>query len=832
MNRKFKLFFSLASLCLSVAMLCFGVYSAMSVNYSVSGSVSYEVRDVFVNIELSVYRSMSDTPIKSHTENENKLLSAQSETVEGFELLQDYNNTVSTYDPQTGKVESPGKDWTEPSYDGLNFTYGAPGAEDSNAYTFYIVLDITNYGSELINATVINNTTTAEQNTIFDQTDNINIPAKAEGVNGSGRIVLGLALDDVTRSANGDFNYEITVSMGELPNEVINDMLFTIDEANKTATFAGYTGTAKEVQIPSSFSLSTTDTNIFTGTLDDVMVIFNSLDSSFISMPGSLSYTTTSEGLIDLEDSVSPFLSFFYNLYLYANIPSDLETITFETLSQFDIGLNYLKIMNRVIYNLSGITNLPACTIYPLAMLSKGEMLSFDVKINMENVNVEETTVLEDIINIMHDNLPENMNEYSEFISFVDSNPTMSFDYTDLQNNRSDEYYALMIASNYLTKYIQDNDKSPEPPSDFSMPEQETGIYLSFSNMVYSDKPVKGKEYTVTSIGGDAFKGNTSVEKCEIPYTVTSIKSRAFSDCTNLKYIILPNEIKDIEYNVFYNTPWLTTLKSQSHGIAPSYNGDAYYAIEVDTEITDEQFETYKSNLKAIATEAFNGCKNLTSIDVPDGMTIIGNNTFNGCTNLENVILPNTITEIGSSAFTNTKWLTKLQSDSYGIATSKDGSATYAIDVNTSITDGELSPYLSKLKAIAAYAFQDCINITTFNMPYGATKIGSYSFSGCTALESVVISDSVIEIESESFAGCTNLRNFTLGIGVVEIGNSSFSDSTFSSFVFKDKMHIWSLGGMGDPGDVTFTELQDDKRMARLMSGVSGYSYYLDKICF
>ncbi len=41
MKRKFKLFATVASLCLSVALMAFGVYAATKVTYTVSGSVSF-----------------------------------------------------------------------------------------------------------------------------------------------------------------------------------------------------------------------------------------------------------------------------------------------------------------------------------------------------------------------------------------------------------------------------------------------------------------------------------------------------------------------------------------------------------------------------------------------------------------------------------------------------------------------------------------------------------------------------------------------------------------------------------------------------------------------
>ena len=50
MKRKFKLFATVASLCLSVALMAFGVYAASTVTYTVSGSVNYEVKHALVTV--------------------------------------------------------------------------------------------------------------------------------------------------------------------------------------------------------------------------------------------------------------------------------------------------------------------------------------------------------------------------------------------------------------------------------------------------------------------------------------------------------------------------------------------------------------------------------------------------------------------------------------------------------------------------------------------------------------------------------------------------------------------------------------------------------------
>lgn len=50
MKRKFKLFATVASLCLSVALMAFGVYAASTVTYTVTGTVSYTMSDVLVTL--------------------------------------------------------------------------------------------------------------------------------------------------------------------------------------------------------------------------------------------------------------------------------------------------------------------------------------------------------------------------------------------------------------------------------------------------------------------------------------------------------------------------------------------------------------------------------------------------------------------------------------------------------------------------------------------------------------------------------------------------------------------------------------------------------------
>ena len=75
MKKKLKLLLSLCAFCLSVAVLCFGVFAAIKVTYTVGGTISYEISDVFVELETRVFST-------SKKYNNNEELQTQSQIFE------------------------------------------------------------------------------------------------------------------------------------------------------------------------------------------------------------------------------------------------------------------------------------------------------------------------------------------------------------------------------------------------------------------------------------------------------------------------------------------------------------------------------------------------------------------------------------------------------------------------------------------------------------------------------------------------------------------------------------------------------------------------------
>ena len=63
----------------------------------------------------------------------------------------------------------------------------------------------------------------------------------------------------------------------------------------------------------------------------------------------------------------------------------------------------------------------------------------------------------------------------------------------------------------------------------------------------------------------------------------------------------------------------------------------------------------------------------------------------------------------------------------------------------------------SKLDVVSQYAFADCENLTTINLPLTVTSIGSSAFSGCSKLALITLGSNVLSVGDRCFKGCSIL---------------------------------------------------------------------------
>lgn len=121
----------------------------------------------------------------------------------------------------------------------------------------------------------------------------------------------------------------------------------------------------------------------------------------------------------------------------------------------------------------------------------------------------------------------------------------------------------------------------------------------------------------------------------------------------------------------------------------------------------------------SIGDRAFQDCRNLSNVKLPNSLTLIYNDAFSNCTSLASVIIPDSVTSIGDDAFLGCISLKSIEiSDN---------------NKNYSSVDGVLFNKNKSVLVIYPAGKTDSV----YSIPNSVTSIGNSAFSGCDNLKNI-----------------------------------------------------------------------------------------------
>ncbi len=219
---------------------------------------------------------------------------------------------------------------------------------------------------------------------------------------------------------------------------------------------------------------------------------------------------------------------------------------------------------------------------------------------------------------------------------------------------------------------------------------------------------------------------------------------------------VLGNAQKLID-GIYYNL-------NSSDKTAEVTRGDIKYknSVRIPTTIT---YNLVTYDVTKIGAFAFDNCKELTGVTIPNSVTSIGRYAFNYCSHIRNISIPDSVTSIGDHAFYECSRLWSIN-----IPQSVTSIGDYAFSGCSNLT----GVYITNLEAWCniqfsnvsssplVYAHRLFINnkeVQDLVIPNSVTSIENYAFYGCSGLKSVIIPNSVTSIGFCAFKSCYGLAD-------------------------------------------------------------------------
>lgn len=251
----------------------------------------------------------------------------------------------------------------------------------------------------------------------------------------------------------------------------------------------------------------------------------------------------------------------------------------------------------------------------------------------------------------------------------------------------------------------------------------------------------KGKNYTVTTIGNNAFSGCSSLRSVYLPNTIKAIYSSAFQRCTALDSIIIPNSVKSIDTDAF-------------------------------SECQNLKYVKLSDSLTTISGRVFYRCSSLKEIKLPNSITTISSYAFHGCNALKTMTMPLALSSIATDAI---KTPSGLSTDA--------NTVLEMIIFDTKNIEDYFASKVNKVLYNAGHTesrefLVDGQSITDLIIPETIDTISDFLFYNCDNITTITLHENCKLLKKAAFYACSNLIGVILKSQIPPILQSSMFNST------------------------------------------------------
>ena len=303
----------------------------------------------------------------------------------------------------------------------------------------------------------------------------------------------------------------------------------------------------------------------------------------------------------------------------------------------------------------------------------------------------------------------------------------------------------------------------------------------------------------LTSIGDTAFLSCTKLSTIPNKNQLLYIGRSTFEDCALLGFSsenniiswLSESNINELGSDCFKNCKYLTgdflgSIKNKKNNEI-KLNGSPFVGTNVKfakvlnldgkTSISNNEYAGITKFLDASGNE-------ITTLNIPDTITTIGNYAFSGCSSLIDINISNNVNSIGIGAFQSCTSLTNINLPQNSAYTSL---SSYLLNGCSNLKSIEIPKYIEiiqdyalancnfgnlnipgNVKTIKFFSFANSYNLKSITLNEGIEYIGSQFLRGASITE-IIFPNSVTNIETRALHYCPNLKRIVIGKGITTI---------------------------------------------------------------